>query len=287
MTSTEEQFSRATRTSHLKLRRDDETPGDAERIVAAGAAQTRHDDEAHKDAQERSLGVLLARLRIEWDAVSSEIKQMHANAAHARALRTLAQKEGDKDFDFQRFDEETAGAINTARALIMMNLRSLAPAKQAMLAFALSKAERYGCGSKALRMAQCEEAWARGLLSADLTPEERRVVAAEHLAAVRVVSKTAAIYHQSIADLIGQVLDAWLDRLCYRCAGRGFTGGWSQPKLMCPSLKQGGCGGSGSKRSANFGTTKAENDFARWLLVVMDGKVEGAMKQVQRKTRNF
>lgn len=286
--SIEERYARATRTSHLKLRRDDEAPGDAERILAAGAAQTRHIDESHKEARERSLGVLLARLRIEWDAVSSEIKQMHANAAQARELRAReweSRKVGPTDFDFQRFDDETAAAIDTARALIMMNLRSLGPTKQAVFNFAMAKAASKACGSDELKAAHAEMWWSEGVLLRELTEQERAAAVEDHALAVSAVTVAAGKHQRAIATLIGQVLDAWLDRLCYRCSGRGFTGGWSKPKVMCPSIKQGGCGGMGSKRSARFGNTNAEHFFGLWLLNVLDTKVQGAMGRMASKTR--
>jgi hypothetical protein len=288
MTSTEERFARATRTSHLKIGREEEEPRDAERIWAAGSAQTRHDDESHKHAQERSLGVLLTRLRIEWDAVSSEIKAMHRNAELARIQRAeelAARKVGPTDFDFEQFDAETASALFTARALIMMNLRSLAPAKRAMLNFALAKAEGKGCGSAALKAAQAEAWWAEGILARNLSSEDRAAAVEDHAVAIRAVSVAAGQHHLAIACLIGQVMDAWLDRLCYRCNGRGFSGGWSTPKIMCPSLKQGGCDGTGSKRLARFGSSNAEHFFGLWVLNVMDSKVQASMGRMAKKAR--
>lgn len=288
MTKTEEHYARATRTSHLKLRRDDEDPGDAERILAAGTAQTRHDGESHKDAQERSLGVLLVRLRVEWDSVSSEIKAMYRRAAETRDLRAAewkARNVGPTSFDFQQFDDSTAAELLTTLLLLRGTLRSLGPASQAMLEFAMSKAERYGCGSADLKAARAEMWWLEGILARELTPEERHQAGKEHAQAVRAMSEAAGRHQRAIAELLGQVIDAWLDRLCYRCSGRGFTGGWSSPKLMCPSRKQGGCGGTGSKRTADFGSSRAEHFFALQLLNIMDSKVTGAMGRMASKTR--
>lgn len=102
MSKTEERYSRATRSSHLEMRRTDEAPGDVDTIIAAGLAET--------------MGVLFTRLRGEWDTVSAhEIKH--------------------------------AGDSLTARVLILMNLRSLGPAKQALFEFALRQAPHKACDS--------------------------------------------------------------------------------------------------------------------------------------------
>lgn len=98
--STEEKYARATRSSHLELK--SESAGDVETIIAAGLAET--------------MGVLMTRLRSEWDTVSArEIKQ--------------------------------AADSMTARVLILMNLRSLEPAKQALFTFALRQAPHKACDS--------------------------------------------------------------------------------------------------------------------------------------------
>ena len=253
--SVEEKFARATRTSHLKHKRLDEEPGDAERIQAAGAVQTQHKGESHKDAQERSLGVLLARLRAEWDSIS-------------------------------KTDRAAAQYDQTARILLLLNLRSLGPAKQAMLNFALAKAEGKGNASPALKAAQAEAWKVQELLATDLTQDERKTAIVDHALKVRAVVKAADAHQAAIARLVQQVMDAWLDRLCAKCSGRGFTGGYDKLKTMCPGPKQGGCAGTGSKRLGRFGTTDAEQFFALWLLGSMDSKVSGSMGQMARKQRD-
>jgi hypothetical protein len=59
MSTTEERYARAINSSHLEVK--EEARGDADTLIAAGMAET--------------LGVMLARLRAEWDAQSGEAQQ--------------------------------------------------------------------------------------------------------------------------------------------------------------------------------------------------------------------
>lgn len=224
MTKTAERYTRATRSSHLALRSTDEAPGDADMLIAAGLAET--------------MGVLLTRLRGEWDAAAGEVALTQRNAKQlqeARAAAVKAAKEpGAKPFDAAAFDRSAEAELMTARALILMNLRSLEPAKQALYFFASRQAPHKACPSDAT----------------------------------------------DLAKLVGQVLDVWLDRLCQKCEGRGFSGGYGSPRLMC-----GKCGGTGSRRHAKIGASPAEHAFGLWLLNVADSRCNAAMKQIQRKTR--
>jgi hypothetical protein len=188
-TSTEERYSRATRTSHLEVKPHEEAPGDADTIIAAGMVEP--------------LGVLLARLRSEWDTISkTELKQ--------------------------------AADSLTARVLVLMQLRSLKPAAQAMLNFSLCHAEAKGVESDA----------------------------------------------KALGSLVQQVMDIWLDRLCHHCDGRGFSGGFAGPKIMCTK-----CGGSGSRRQGKLGANISEHAFGLWLLNTMDNKCAASMGQLRRKMR--
>jgi len=257
-TKTEERYSRATRSSHLELRRADESPGDADTIIAAGLAET--------------MGVLLTRLRGEWDAsvrsvdqykraqaewtrlareASAKAKQCAEAAEKAkRALQTAmpcdratlqlsiaaAEVEAKRQKgEAERFQNEATREHCTAKWEILSGLRSLEPAKQALFFFAVRQAPHKACNS---------------------TPE-------------------------ALGKLVGQVLDVWLDKLCHHCEGRGFNGGYGKARVMCPK-----CGGTGSRRSSKLGADSSEHFFGLWLLGVMDSRCNGSMKQVQRKTRN-
>jgi hypothetical protein len=224
MTKTETRYLRATHSSHLALRRTDEAPGDADTLIAAGLAET--------------MGVLLTRLRGEWDAAAGEVALTQRNARQlqqARAAGIKAAKEpGATPFDLAAFDRAAEAELLTARALILMGLRSLEPAKQALFLFAHRQAPHKACTSS----------------------------------------------DAQLGALVGQVLDVWLDRICHPCEGRGFTGGYASPRLMCPK-----CGGMGSRRNGRLGSGAAEQAFGLWLLNVMDSRCTASMGQIQRKTR--
>lgn len=255
MTNTETRYLRATHSSHLEVEAD--KPGDVDSIIAAGLAET--------------MGILLTRLRGEWDAAAGDThlykraqaewvrlsrdaaakaKQATDAAERLKKGRQVAKSEDlarmARDIDRHeaeakrqaaesvRFLGEADREINTSRALILMNLRSLEPAKQNLFAFAVRQAPHKACSS---------------------TPE-------------------------ALGKLVGQVLDVWLDKLCHPCEGRGFNGGYGKARVMCPK-----CGGTGSRRNSRLGANAAEHAFGLWLLNCMDSRCNGSMKTVQRKTR--
>lgn len=221
MSKTEEKYARATRSSHLEVT---EKPGDADTIIAAGLAET--------------MGILLTRLKSEWDSAAGDVAQVTRNAKRLQEERAAAIKAaklpGAKPFDSAAFDRDAEREILTARVLILMNLRSLEPAKQALFLFAHRQAPHKACNSD----------------------------------------------DAALAKLVGQVIDVWLDKLCHPCEGRGFNGGYGSPRTMCSK-----CGGTGSRRHGRLGANAAEQAFGLWLINVMDSRINGAMKQVHRKTR--
>jgi len=224
MTRTEEKYARATRSSHLALRRADEAPGDADTLIAAGLAET--------------MGVLLTRLRGEWDAEAGEVAKTQRNARQLQAARAelvkAAKQPGAKPFDADAFDRAAEAELLTARLLILAGLRSLEPVKQALFLFAHRQAPHKGCTST----------------------------------------------DAALGALVGQVLDVWLDRLCHKCEGRGFMGGYGSPRLRCAK-----CAGTGSRRFGSLGASPAERTFGLWMLNVMDSRCTVSMGQIHRKTR--
>lgn len=226
MTKTAERYTRATSSSHLALRRTDEAPGDADTLIAAGLAET--------------MGVLLTRLRGEWDAASGEVAKTQRNARQLQAARAemvkAAKQPGAKPFDAAAFDRAVEAELLTARALILIGLRSLEPAKQALFLFAHRQAPHKACKST----------------------------------------------DAQLGALVGQVIDVWLDRLCHKCEGRGFSGGYGSPRLRCAK-----CGGTGSRRGGRLGTNAAEQAFGLWLINVMDSRCSASMGQVHRRTRAY
>ncbi|RZL31138.1 MAG: hypothetical protein EOP35_22685 [Rubrivivax sp.] len=182
MSKVEEKYHRAAGSSHLELRRTDEGQGDVETVIAAGLAET--------------MGVLLTRLRGEWDAAAGEVAMTQRNAKRLQEARAagikaalLLGEDGESlhPFDAAAFDKAAQAELLTARALVLMGLRSLEPAKQSLFGFAVRQAPHKACESKAA----------------------------------------------ALGVLVGQVLDVWLDKLCHHCEGRGFNGGYGSPRLMC------------------------------------------------------
>lgn len=234
MTSTAERYARATQSSHLEVKRHEEAPGDVDTIIAAGMAEP--------------LGVLLARLRSEWDTIS-------------------------------KVDAKQAANSHTARVLILMNLRSLAPARVALVDFAMCQGGRKALPDQAAK----PRAELRALtekLGQQLTTEERQATIAAHLAKVREVSTAAAAHRRRVEVLVGKVLDAWLDAICHDCEGRGFAGGLGKPQTICKT-----CKGSGHRRDLELSKVFAEHQFGLWLLNVIDAKIAGSMGEMARKTR--
>jgi len=234
MSHVEEKYARAISTSHLEVKSYLLPAGDVDTIIAAGMSEP--------------LGVLLVRLRTEWDAISV------------------------------REAKEAADSL-TARVLILMHLRSLAPVKQAIQSFALCKSASHGCDPSGKLRDELGAMTKR--LGEDLAAETRAVLIANHRAKAAEVAAAAIAHQQSMARLVGKVLDVWLDRLCDPCEGRGFSGGYGTPKIMCTK-----CGGSGSRRQGQLSPDNSEHQFGLWLLNVLDSKCSGSMRQMQRKQRN-
>jgi hypothetical protein len=103
MSTTEERYARAINSSHLKVKGWTEPGGDAETLIAAGGAET--------------LGVMLARLRAEWDTIHPTERLQAADDL-------------------------------TARVLVLMKLRTLSATKQAIYNFAFKQAARRGIDPK-------------------------------------------------------------------------------------------------------------------------------------------
>lgn len=121
-----ENYARACETSHLELNPNER--GAVDYIIAAGWVQD-------------GLGVLLFRLRAEFDSIRADQRHAEANLAFAQALASRIKGE-----EARQYAQEVAEhAALTERALILIHLKSLAPAKQALGRFAsiLATREKY------------------------------------------------------------------------------------------------------------------------------------------------
>jgi hypothetical protein len=82
-----------------------------------------------------------------------------------------------------------------------------------------------------------------------------------------------------VYKLSGQALDVWLDAACHHCGGKGFTGGYGVPQVLCKH-----CGSTGSRRY-RMGTNDLEHEFGRALLTRMDAKCDRVAKAMGRYLR--
>lgn len=82
-----------------------------------------------------------------------------------------------------------------------------------------------------------------------------------------------------VAQVTGRALALWMDPLCHSCEGRGFTGGYGAPRVVCKH-----CRGSGTRRG-QAGKDAEERRFIGALLSEMDGmlaEVGAAMRTMLR-----
>lgn len=229
--STEERYARATRSSHLEVEADHR--GDIDSIIAAGGVLD-------------SLGVLLARVRAEWDGQAGELalyreaqKQWMRRADEAaRQARTKPADEANElRMEAQQCLAQAEREGITGRAMAMMGMTTLRQARTALLTYALQEATR------------------------------RKIDPTTHQAA--------------LFAMLGNVLDIWVDRKCHHCAGRGFNGGYREPQVHCRP-----CRGTGNRRTGQLSEDPALHAFGLHLLTRMDAKSTGAMGHINRKTRS-
>lgn len=202
--------------------------------------------------QRERVGVLLLRLRAEYDAVRQEMERageiapsaadrVRSLVKEADRLKALAKRLGltnvsaasealERAADLQR---EIAGTpkraerdIKTARAVILVALTSLQDARQELGALAV----RMGANPK------------------------------------RALAPAVAL------QLAGRVLDVWLDETCHRCDGTGRLGSRYQgdAERQCPT-----CKGSGHRRDI-LGDSLQQTNFAGDLLAEVQRQVAAA-----------
>lgn len=221
----EERYGRALESSHL--RPNSEQTGDVDLLIAAGWVSD-------------SLGTMLYRLRLEYDATRGEQQLAAGNLRHAetisRGLLKDAERQDKADAKVPcgpplagRYRRAAFLVMEQARAelaaetvLAVMRLRTLDPAKKALGQFATGEAIRKRFN------------------------EPESVVFA----------------------VAGKALAFWLDPLCPHCNGRGFFGGHGSPLTWCEH-----CGGTKHKR-VRLGDDDLKHEFGRRLLVCMDNKTD-------------
>jgi hypothetical protein len=119
-----ERYSRASRSSHLKVEPTEQ--GDVDVVISAGLAD--------------SLGTLLLRCRHEWDSQRAAMEQHETNLRAAEeAARIEAFKAGKTAIEVIR---DAANETLTSRALILMNMPSIRPTANALGRHATNRARQ-------------------------------------------------------------------------------------------------------------------------------------------------
>lgn len=299
-TTLRERYSRAMSSSHLEL--NSNRRGDIDVIAAAGAVgmpDERRVDAAKVGYSMLPISSLLLRLTAEYDEVrgpraiarknfSESDSREHARSVAADAVtretnrraRVFLEETGrrprkDKGEAQMTSDElrecvtqagialrdQMAHDAKMAHAFVLMRLQSLASTKQAFGEWALVMANKRNF----------MDAGPMPMVDPDQSPlfaEWRQRKRAQYTVVV---------------SLAGRILDLVLDPNCYRCEGRGFSGGYShQPQKICNDERKGGCGGSGRRPTDKLGNSKEQSDFAAYLLMEVDimlGRQSRRMKE--------
>jgi hypothetical protein len=282
MSTIEERYGRAVNSSYMKMR--ETTTGDVDTLAAAGMAaagrpvETGVAGEVRKESPGR-LGVLLMRLRSEYDTTrraqllgdtnySTLVKAAHEarrpivplklddngvplrDAAGQLVKPTPAEIESARQIAADLSDRLRAEANNqalTAHLFILIELKTLSSVSNALRTHAYRLAERRGVR-----------------IGMDPIPNE---------------DPTKPAKRSELDQLVSDVVDAWLDRRCHRCDGRGFTGGYEGPVMRCRACNQ-----SGNRRLGIFSDRLAIQDIAEKLLCAMDAKNEAAARATSAKS---
>lgn len=158
MSGIAERYSRATHSSHLKLRPE---PGDIDVLAAAGMAGSALRD--LRGGRTRALGILLLRCRHEWDAQRGEFERMYTALSRERALadtakadaRRIPAKAEEHAARARRIDAEAKAALATSRALALMAMGSLGEAYARFADLAGLRAARLRLGMELPDIADC------------------------------------------------------------------------------------------------------------------------------------
>ena len=134
-----ERYIRATRSSHLKIEPE---PGDVDVVIAAGMAD--------------SLGTLLLRCRQEWDASRGALELAEDNLDRGLELANIEASsvlDGPTRAELLRRNVEEDAL--RSRALILLSMTSLAPAKEALKRHAVARATRRSMTLSLFEIARC------------------------------------------------------------------------------------------------------------------------------------
>lgn len=210
-----------------------------------------------------NLAPLLFRLAVEWGNVRGKHElALKRQADLENGVRLLAKEiarqvldpNHDKNVVAQQIKirealrKQAEREATTESLLMLSELRTLAPAREALGRWATVQASKF-----------------------PLMDLPRRATQAQ----VERAARESGLPDEAVAALSGRVLKAFLDPLCRPCGGVGTVGGYGSPMLKCRL-----CRGAGLARES-LGESDAERRFARFLLDSMQEmviKVQGSMK---------
>lgn len=85
---------------------------------------------------------------------------------------------------------------------------------------------------------------------------------------------------ETVAAIVGQVLDIHLDKTCHHCQGRGSNGGYGAPMIMCKH-----CGATGERGWKDVGKDETQRSFANELLEEMKRLMAQAAGGIKRAVK--
>jgi hypothetical protein len=247
-----ERYTRAMNSSHLEV--IERRRGDVDVLIAAGWTR-------------EWLGTSLYRLASEFDASRGDQVVARRNAPSRDEMHRVAQR-----LEHRASASRSNGWIADASELSCRarELRVQAEREAASeLAFILMKLKSLNGTKEQVAQWALEQAARRNFMPLPAMPAEIVQVQAWR----REVSERTKI----IMTLSGRAIEAFLDSQCHKCTGRGFSGGFGTPQVICRS-----CSGSG-RRAGNLGRTEEERAFAAYLLSAM----ERMLARVERQMRHF
>ena len=278
--------------SSSRLRMELNRRGDGDVIAAAGAAAMPDHvkNESLRTGQAPTIGGMLNRLMAEYDNIRGPraIARRNYEAAdtreHARIeAATAVNRESGRRARIgeaamtpdevracvskasEAMRDQIAHDAKMAHAFVLMRMPSLATTRTAFGAWALLMANKRGFMDV-------------GPMPVD-DPEKSGLMA--------MWRKGKRAQQTVTLALAGQVLDLTLEPNCYRCEGRGFSGGYNNaPQRICNDERKGGCNGTGRRPTDKLGNCREQREFAEYLLIEVDIMLERQAREMKAKLQD-
>lgn len=190
------------------------------------------------------LGTSLYRLRVEWDGVHAEYRNAQEAERKARLDSAAAAREGAR-LRSKGLAAEAGACCQRAAELDR-------------------RADRSSSTERVLLMTRLK----------GLRPAREAVNNYAHRLAPRSWICPADFLVEKIA---GRALELWLNDNCPACDGRGFSGGFGVPMILCHD-----CGGTGRRQNVTLHHSQQGQAFGRQLLASLDRKADYVTSQMRR-----